>query len=264
MSSKLLKMNVFKPYSVYNVFSSARNAAASVIERHYLQFNGTSHYAYADAVFGGITDKFTIAIKVNKRNTVGGSIYTYFSAGGPGINGGVQSRLNQIDSYNNVTARTAWFGYNSDGTIQISDTTSSAGYPDDDNPRVFSIGREQATNYAYLKAIKSSGVEVSVTDTNCVFEIPDHIAVAQCLNNSLSWPAGFWGNVSLIGLLLIKGLPSNSELQGWINGSDARDYVSNINHYWIASDISGSSIPARVGTVPLTLSGVSSSNLVLL
>lgn len=231
-------------------------APALAAERHYLQFNGTSDYAVADAVFGGISGDYTIAIKVAGRNTSNGtSTQTYYASGGPGTSPANQQRYD-----------TCYCTHAGDPTTVFSGVTdgmtyggiSFAGKPADTNPRVFSVGRDTS---ARVRIIKPSGVE-STSDSVVSITTPDHIAIGGRVDNALSPIANRYGAVSFISLVLASVAIPDAELTAWLNGTDATDHITGIDHYWVASDIDGASIPARVGTVALALTGPTSSDLV--
>lgn len=147
------------------------------------------------------------------------------------------------------------------------DTATSV--PADSAARVLSIARDQSAADAFFRVIKAAGVEYSSSDTSAVHQIPDHIAVANKVSDALTPTAANYGDVQLIGLVLIAGLPTDTELLNWLNGTDARTHISNIDHYWVASDVVDggtggitASIAPLVGSVPLDLYGPVASDLV--
>ena len=242
---------------LFNAISSGAPAALAA-ERHYLQFDGTSDYAVADAVFGGISGDYTIAIKVAGRNANASTEQVYFASGGAGTNASAQSRRDRVSG---TGASTFFIGKDTSDVTTYTSGGGGVAYPADAEKRVIAIKRAAVAADAFCRIVSTSGVEYTLDDTSATHQIPDHIAVGARVDDALAVVAGY-GAVKLIGLVLTSAQVPDAELQAWLNATTAVGTITGIDHYWCASDISGATIPARVGTVALALTGPTSSDLV--
>ncbi len=229
------------------------------VELHYLPFDGVADYAVADAVFGGIAgDDYTVAIKVAGIFDTGGlATKPYFAAGGPSAAGNVtQQRALTIlrggaltPQFSGIVAAT--------GAANYSFTVGSA-LPD--APHVLATKR---TATQAKSRVVTTAVDVT-DDRSAVPRLPDHIAVGLAVNDALTASTAF-GSPKLVSLVIANGEVSDADLIAWFNASTAVGIIPGITHYWVASDAVADSIPARVGTVPLTLlGGLTATDLVAL
>lgn len=243
----------------------ARGAIAPVLaaERHYLQFDGVGDYAVADAVFGGISGDYTVAIKVASPVSSGGAGtgWRYLATGGPGTSATAQSDYDDIRRSATQKARAIGVVPSSGASNYL--PSASGELPAEKT--VLAVRRTAAggANGAQFRCVNSGGVVYSVNASATMYK-PDHLCIAAAVDNALSTVASTFGNVSAIGVLLASAIVSDDELIAWLASDDAEGVVSNIDHYWAVSDLTGSTIPARVGTVALTVSGPTISDLVAL
>jgi len=242
-----------------------RSAIAPVLaaERHYLQFDGVGDYAVADAVFGGISGDYTVAIKVASPVSSGGAgtSWRYLSTGGPGTSVTAQSDYDGIRRSATRKARAI-------GVVPSSGSSNyllAASGELSAEKTVLAVRRTAAggVDGVQFRCVNSGGVVYSVNQS-CTMYKPDHLCIGAAVDDTLSTVASTFANVSAIGVLLASAIVSDAELIAWLAAETAEGVVSNIDHYWAASDLSGSTIPARVGTVALTVSGPTISDLVAL
>lgn len=240
-----------------NILGGLTAIERTAIERHYLQFDGLVDYAVADAVFGGISGDYTIAIKVASRNTSGTPNFeTLFAAGSD--TGHSNGKLLRDTAYGKATITFA--GANEAGSVVYSVAPGSVG---DVNERVVAVKRLVAGGgSAQVRVVKASGVEITGSDATAVLEIPHALAVGTRVNGDTLAPGSYYGDVKFIGLVLASVEVPDAELTAWLNDDTAIGNITGIDHYWCASDINGTEIPARIGTVALSLSGPTSSDLV--
>lgn len=240
-------------------------SSSSAAELHYLQFDGVGDYAVADAVFGGISGDYTVAIKVASPVSFGGAgagtTWRYLSTGGPGINAAAQSDYDRIRRSATLKARAGGV-VPSSGATNYSPTASGELAAE---KTVLAVRRTAASGSdgVQFRCVNSGGVVYSVDAWATMYK-PDHLCIGAAVDDTLSTVASTFGNVSAIGVLLASAIVSDDELIAWLASDDAEGVVSNIDHYWAVSDLTGSTIPARVGTVALTVSGPTTSDLVAL
>lgn len=235
-------------------------SSSSAAERHYLQFDGVGDYAVADAVFGGISGDYTIAIKVKTPVSAGaaGSVWRYLTTGGAGLSATAQATYDRI--YRTATQKAAAGGLvPSTGSVNFSAPTSSELATE---TTVLALKRTAAGS-AKLRVVNSGGV-VHTGDVAATMYKPDHICVAAAVSDSLVPQATTYASAQVMSVLLASAEVPDAELIAWLAADTAVGNLSSIDHYWAASDLSGSTIPARVGTVALTVSGPTTSDLVAL
>lgn len=224
-------------------------------ERHYLQFDGVGDCAVADAVFGGIGSVYTIAIKADGRITTANGVY--MSTGGPSTA--------SLASYDRIYATAG-------NAISFASFTQAAGIVSASSPGDTTGGRLVASwcvstvgGATAHSRLVVGGVVVGTADlvqANAQTK-PDHVTVGARVKDDLVTRSNF-GDLKFISAVLVDGNIPDAELAAWLAADDAEGVISNIDHYWAASDLSGSSIPARLGTVALTVSGPTVSDLVAL
>lgn len=231
-------------------------AVATAAERHYLQFDGVGDIAIADAVFGGIGSVYTIAVKADGRMTTAGGVY--MSTGGPGA-----AALASYDRIYTPAGSAISFA---------SFEPATAGSVASTNPADTTAGRlvaswcvstaGGATAHGRLVvggAVVGTGDQVQ----NGPQTKPDHVTVGARVRDDLTTKSNY-GDLKFISAVLVDGNIPDAELIAWLAADDAEGVVSDIDHYWSASDLSGSTIAARVGSVALTVSGPTTSDLVAL
>lgn len=97
---------------------------------------------------------------------------------------------------------------------------------------------------------------------------PQHLAIGTTIHAELS-PAGGYGALQWVACVLLRTFASDGDIAAYSAGAchDAMTVwdPEEVHGYWVASDASGTSVPARVGNVPLTLvGGLTSGDLVSL
>lgn len=240
-----------------DLYNTICSGAAPAHERHYLQFDGVGDYAVADAVFGGISGDYTIAIKVAGKITSGRATAAYYASGGPSGSATAQQMRDtatSVASFANTLMQGIDTGGSATYVVTFYDVPSAGA-------KVIATKRT-AANAAYLRVVATTGVEATSDDLSATHEIPDHIAVGCRVDDSLTPNANRYGAIQFIGLVLASVEVPDAELTAWLNDDTAVGNITGIDHYWCASDISGATIPARVGTVALALTGPTSSDLV--
>ena len=221
---------------LFNAISSGGSPPLAVVENHYLPFDGVADHGYCDGAFPA-SGAYTIAIKVARRATSG---FYYFAA-----TDGTSHR----DSCYRDTNKITWTG-----SFSLS---SGINIPNDDSTRVIAAKRDAAGAYGTGVVVSSAGNEFSGDDVTVTYAMPTRMAVGARVNTT----AAAFSNIWFISALIATSEVSDADLLTWLSGGTA-EHIASLSHYWVASDINGASIPARVGTVPLTLVGPVAGDLV--
>lgn len=239
-----------------DVVNGGAPAAPVAVEHHYLQFDGVGDYAVADAVFGGISGDYTIGIKVERPVFTGsGSTgYRYLTTGGPSAVASSEAAYDRIQR--SGTQKSLFYGLVKDSTSFNYPFAISAELPT--APAV--LATKRTATAAKNRVLTSDGVAFTA-DAAATLYLPDHLSVAASLFDSLV-PESSYAELRMVSVILAAAEVPDSELAAWLEYGTADGVVTGIDHYWVASDIDGATIPARVGTVALALTGPTSSDLV--
>lgn len=237
-------------------------------ENHYLQFNGTTDFAYADGGATGYTTAYAMVVKMADAVPT--------SAGWP--------QYAQL-----VNTSTVDYRYRADSLrirdgsplqhyfrgIKVADgadnyLAASAGLGVCTGAQVHCIGRNLGTNAVAVRVIKASNQTVfySADTTAAEDSSPDTVAIGATLkgDNTVSADAAY-AAIKLVSVVFLDAVPSNALLQAYAAPTcrDARPiFGSSIKGYWTASTLAGSSIAALVGSVPITCNGPVVGDLVAL
>lgn len=244
---------------------SVRHAAPEKVEGHYLQFDGLTTHAVADAAFGAVVGDYTFAIKVSRPMIDGGSAGgggSYVAVGGPSTYGaGVQARYGNIVRFG-ASGTTSYFEAIRPDTGAVlysfsAGTSASAG------PKVLASKRTVG-GQARHRVIDDTGVEYS-NNRAASWHKPDHLAIGAGVDNTLTaW--GQRGPVSFVSAILAAAEVSDAELQAWLADDQrgATPHVASLVGYWVASDFDGAVIPPRVGSSTMSCVGLDLFDLVKL
>lgn len=230
---------------------SGGGSAALAAERHYLPFNGSTDYGIADAVFGSITGDYAFAMKI--AGVFGSPVNgVYVSVGGPGA-----ADLASHDRFY-ATSSTAMAEASFNATTSASIISQSVTGLSNVASVVYCRRSDPSSD---IRVAQASAIVHTSNPASTIPNTPDHFTIGARVKNDLVTVSNY-GAPQFISAILTDGAIPDADLIAWLDGTDAEDHINGINHYWCASDIAGSSIPARVGTVPLTLVGLVAGDLV--
>lgn len=227
------------------------------VELHYLLFNGVDDIGIADAVFGGITDRWSLAIKV--AGSVSANQGVMMSSGGPSIA--------LLASYDRIfrSGGSAFYSTTSfEPDLSLANASSNPALTDDELTVVLWSLTSGAGGTAHHRVIQDGAVVGTANVAqNYPQPKPDHITIGARCRDDLTTRSNF-SNTKFISAVLVAGVIPDAELIAWFNDDTAVGNITGLDHYWVASDISGSSIPARVGSVAMALTGPVAGDLVAL
>lgn len=235
---------------LFNAISSGAPAPPAA-ERHYLQFDGLVDYAVADAVFGGITGDYAFAIKIaGLFGSPASGVYA--SIGGPGAA--------------DIASHDRFYAVSGTAMAEASfNATTSAAIISQSMPGLSNVASVvycwRSDPSSNIRVAQDSSIVHTSNPASTIPNSPDHFTVGARVKNDLVTVSNY-GATQFVSAILTSGEIPDAELTAWLNDDTAVGNITGINHYWCASDISGASIPARVGTVALALSGPTSSDLV--
>lgn len=244
-----------------------RKQTAPPPEQHYLQFTAaSSDYAYATGVLAGYTDAVALLIKVAGRPDAADGTFPHpFIAQRSDVANDLGTLC--LDSYINATANQHfWQGFTAAGAGNF----ASGAFTTGDVAQVRSMAHDLAGNAVECRAIAcADGAVLATYSAGSVADRdPDSIVLAGYIT---TWPTVVVGNsycdLKLVSVLALKVMPSDADIGAWAQGGDARavwDEATEIIGYWVASSISGATLPALVGADPITLVGPTAADLVAL
>lgn len=248
----------------YRMLAAGQLGAVSVPEQHYLPFDGAADFAYADGGATGYTTTYAVIVKMATlpTQTAAWPIIVHLSnsarAFTPSITDAdqMQAAAPNLHRHLGVTAA-AGVSFNRVSTAQCA------------GAQVHMLGRDLAANTARVRVIKASDQSVFWSPADAATSedsAPDDICIAAYLNSNLTYNSSPC-DLQLIAVVFLDSIPSDADLQLYAD-PDCRDarpiFGSSIKGYWAASSAVGSSIPALVGTAPITLSGPVAGDLVAL
>lgn len=230
-------------------------AAPAPVERGYLQANGINDYGIAlnaalGATAAGTEGEICVVVKTASLTPLA-SLTPYVQIVGGGAGGIPASSV--VTGYtataNNFTAR----GWSPDGTGDTITTATAAG----SGGVVFAAARRNGDGREVRSMVvrRGSGTPVSQGAATPA----DRTDVVHVAFGCLVTLAGTLQEVSAITFVagvLLNRYPTLDEVAAYSASDDARlIWPDAIHAYWAASDVVGTSIPARVGAVPMTLMG---------
>lgn len=225
-------------------------------ERHYLPFDGLNDYGVAlDAAVGafdaGTAGEICVVVKTASLAPL--DSYTPYAQI---VGGNSLSTIPESSVVTGYTATTAVFtarGWASDGTGSTVANATAAG----SGGVVFAAGRRNGDGREVrsMVARRGSGTPVSQGTATPT----DRTDAAHVVFGGWVTFAGAVQDVSAITFVagvLLHRYPTLDEVAAYSASDDARlIWPDAIHAYWAASDVVGTSIPARVGAVPMTLMG---------
>jgi hypothetical protein len=242
---------------------------STLVELHYLPFDGVNDYAHAvNAAVGaeaaGTAGEYCLVLKLNSAN------YTTNRRAG--------SITDTTGSPSNTDlGALAAFIYQSNTNRQAVQHFTRAGTNEGARAYTFASSAPCVVAHAYRNGSFNSqgffaagGVSIdsgNISGTPTVTRVPQNVAVGTTLL-STGGVSTAYGNIQFVSCVVLNRYPTTAEMAAY-SAADARDartiWGAAIHAYWAASDASGASIPARVGSVPLTIvGGLTSSSLVAL
>jgi len=238
-------------------------ATASVDpERDYLPFDGVTDFAYADGGATGYTTAYALIIKIATlpTTTAAWPVLVHLSRSASSFIANATDYLQLQDAAPDLHRHRG---------INLAAATnyerSSAGQCG--GAQVQMLARDMTGNLARVRVIKASDQSVFWAPADVAApedSTPDDIFVGGLGNPNFTLNQAPC-NIQLIAVVFLDAIPSDADLQLYADPDchDARPiFGSSIKGYWCASSAVGSSIPALVGTAPLTLSGPTASDLV--
>lgn len=241
----------------------AAHADAAAPEQHYLPFDGVTDFAYADAGATGYTTQYAVVLKMATLPTTNAGwpvpIHLSVSSASPWANNVTDSDqmpAGAPNQHRHVGVTTA--GAVSFTRVNVGQCAGA---------QVHMLGRDLTANTARMRVIKASDQSVFWGPADAATtqdSAPDDICIGGYLNPGLTRNSSPC-DLQLIAVVFLDSIPSDADLQLYAD-PDCRDarpiFGSSIKGYWAASSAVGSSIPALIGTAPVTLSGPVAGDLV--
>lgn len=256
-----------------NTWSTGLMAASAAVERHYLPFDGVGDYASAigaatGVLAAGAAGRYCFIVKLKSAD------YGLGKRAG-GLTDPTTGPPSNLD-----TGALAAYIYSSGSTQyrHAAQTFSPAGanegafaytYGTPDAPVVMAHA-VATTPSVSARGIFARGGAVLAASTYAptTARDPQHLAVGTTIRADLA-PAGGYGALQWVACALLNTFPDDSLIAAYSAGT-CHDLMAiwkpeAVHGYWVASDASGTTVPARVGSVPLTLvGGLTSDDLVSL
>lgn len=239
------------------------------VENHYLQFNGTTDFAYAlNGALGYLTEYMVLVKAADQAPT---------SAGWPCIahlnNSAVAfpgSLMGWMQHKNASPIDYRHGGLTPSGTFNFDHESGVLGQTS--GPQLYAIGRNHATSTARARVIKSTDGSIFWGPADAAAaqdSSPTDICVGAFLTDDLTFSSGPCA-LKLVAVCFLVSIPTDAQLQAYALSSckDARAiFGTSLYGYYTASMLVGSSI-MNLGrsplAVPLTLVGPTAADLVAL
>lgn len=232
-------------------------------ERGYLPADGINDYAIAlDAALGasaaGVVGEVSLIVKTANRTAVFVGVYGHLCDVANAIGTNTES----------VTAALAYSGGATNScTIRAWDV-NGADSKSFNLAMLTGTGATIGMNRTSAPLLSASAADGGVSLSNgsiapVATRVADHVVLGARITKALA-PANF-SALQYISAVVLTRAATTSEVAAYSNTNDARlIWPDDIYAYWVAADAVGTSIPPRVGTVPMTLTGGwSASDLVI-
>ena len=245
------------------------SGASGAPERGYLPADGVNDYGVAwDGALGaaaaGTAGQFCLITKLNSAD--------------PGLNSRVGGITDTTGSPSNIDfGALAAYLFSSASTqyrlaaqsfsrAGVNDGAFAYTFPTPDAPVV--VAHSVANGGSARGFFARAGVTLATSPyTPATSRVPEHVAVATTIRSDLLPATAGAAALQWRSTVILNREPTSGEIAAY-SASDARDarliWPSAIHAYWAAGDAVGTSVPARVGAVPMTLvGGWNSTDLVL-
>ncbi len=239
-------------------------------EQHYLQFNGAFDFATAVGAALGYSTQYALVVKLagHVSLTANWAFVSHLSDPVPA------AAFGNITDYQQIPGddRYRFGGLKTDGSSNY--TFDSAIGTQLNEPQLLVVARNMSSNTARARVVKIADQSVlwSPADAVAVVDsVPQDVVIGTLVDKdlvpitSVTAPY-FFSDIKLVAALILKTVPTDTQLQAYAKLRDARPVFStDIISYYAASKVSGTEIP-NLGPngVPLTLHGPAAGDLVAL
>lgn len=229
-------------------------AQGGAVERGYLVADGVNDYGHAltaaaGAFAAGTAGELALVLKTNNSLAVFPKVYGQIvdTAGSPsGTQESVTAAVGY--SYGDTRIDTRTWDRSSGGSTMTSSLLGTAGGV------TYAMCRRNGTRELRAIVARAGTTIANNAATPTIDRDAAHVVIAARVNLALT-PADHSPLQWVAGVLLLR-YPTADEVAAYSATDDARAvWPDAIHAYWVASDAVGTSVPARVGSVPMTLAG---------